>query len=291
MATVAESALPTADIAECVRHLARGASLELNTLEIAEFDTARELLERGQRVYVSHLPRQTWKQTFGVCARVAAAGFDPVPHIPIRLIPDAARLAEVLRAARDAGVSEPLLLSGDYATAAGSLDNVLDVLRLDLLRAQGFTRVSFAGHPEGHPRVPAREIRQAQLDKWRVSAELGLQVTFVTQFFFNATPFAQWACDLRSAGVQARLVAGLAGPAGLGKLLRLAQRCGVGPSLRALSSRPAAMFQLLSDHTPDALVRDLAIEWHRFAGMFDGIHLFAFGGFLRTATWLRRSRK
>lgn len=289
MASRADTAVaPAADTDACVQHLARHASLELNSLELREFEVARELLRHGQRIYVSHLPKQTWEQTIELCGVVAAAGFDPVPHVPVRLLADEKQLGHILRAARDAGVREPLLLAGDYPHSRGEFSQVLDVLRGGALAAHGFTRVSLAGHPEGHPTVPLREIRQAQIDKWRMAADQDLEVTLVTQFFFEARPFTQWACDMRSAGVRARLVGGLAGPAGVTKLLRLARRCGVGPSMRALISRPSAVFNLLSDHDPEALVRDLSVEWQRYAGLFDGIHLFSFGGFLRTAAWLRR---
>lgn len=289
MASVAEPARSVAlDIDRCAQRLTQGASLELNTMDVAEFAGASSLLRRGQRIYVSHLPRQTWDQTLDLCDRVAKAGFDPVPHVPVRLLADAKRLRDILRAAHDVGVTEPLLLAGDYATARGAFPDVLTALREVDLTTCGMSRVSFAGHPEGHPVVPPREMLQAQIDKWRVARDLDLQVSFVTQFFFDARPFTQWACELKSHGVQARLVAGLAGPAGIAKLLRLARTCGVGASLRALTHRPAALFSLLTDHDPGALIRDLAAERQRFAGLFDGVHLFSFGGFRRTATWLQR---
>ena len=275
------------EVARCAQRLARTASIELNGLETQEFQAAREFLPPGQRIFVSHLPGQTWAQSLKLCATVAAAGFDPVPHIPVRLLADEKQFGELLRAARDAGVREPLLLAGDYPRPKGELSDVLCVLRSGVLQARGFKQVSFAGHPEGHPAVPSRDIRQAQIDKWRMAAEQDLQVTFVTQFFFAAKPFTQWACDLRASGVRARLIAGMAGPTGIARLLRLARRCGVGPSMRALTTRPASMFNLLTDHDPDALLRDLAAEAQRFAGLFDGIHLFSFGGFGRTVSWLR----
>ena len=278
---------PVADLSGAMERLARGASLELGVFERDQVDAAREFLEPGQRVYVSHLPRQTWSETFEACAALSKAGCDPIPHIPVRLLDDQWQLVEVLRRASDAGVREPLLLAGDYPKAKGSFAQVLDALRSGVVLAQGFTRVSFAGHPEGHPAVAARDIWQAQVDKWRLAREQGLEVSFVTQFFFAADPFFQWACKLRSAGVDARLVAGLAGPADIPKLLRLAKRCGVGPSLRLLSTRGSALLNLLTDHDPGALMRELAAEGQRCAGLFDGVHLFSFGGFARTASWLR----
>lgn len=288
--TSGTSNLSTApEVASRVRELVREASIEIGSHELEGFAQAREHLQPGQRIYVSHLPRQTWERTLEVCGVIAAAGFDPIPHVPVRLLSGESQLAELLRAAWQVGVREPLLISGDYATPSGDFSEVLQALRTGVLESVGFTRVSFAGHPEGHPAVAPRTIHQAQVEKARFAAALGLHATFVTQFFFSAKPFVQWACALRSEGIHARLVAGLAGPAKLGQLLRLATRCGVGPSLRALSRRPASMRRLLREHAPDDLLAELAGEWQRCAGLFDGAHFFSFGGFAQTVDWLRRN--
>ena len=70
--------------------------------------------------------------------------------------------------------------------------------------------------------------------------------------------------------------------------MRFAVRCGVGRSLRALGAGPNAMSRLMDEHAPETLITELARA--RFDGRapFDGIHLFGFGGFLRTCEWLRR---
>jgi methylenetetrahydrofolate reductase (NADPH) len=274
--------------AERVARLAREASIEVSELEIGELGAASAFLAPGQRVYVSYLPKQTWTRSFDLCARLAREGFDPVPHVPVRLLRDRAEWETVLRHLRDCGVREPLLISGDYAKAEGPFSSVCEVLESGGLSDRGFARVSFAGHPEGHPAVPEAVIREAQIAKWRQAKSLGLEVSFVTQFFFAADAFSRWASDLRSAGVEARLVAGLAGPVGLRKLVRLATRCGVGASLRALTTRAASSFKLLADHDPASLLQDLASEAGGVSGLPDGIHLFSFGGLVRTASWLRR---
>jgi methylenetetrahydrofolate reductase (NADPH) len=166
---------------------------------------------------------------------------------------------------------------------------VLDVMHTGRLQAHGFNRVSIAGHPEGHPAVPSVEIRRAQLEKAAWGAAAGLRVTLVTQFFFEAAPFIDWARELRRAGVDARIVAGLAGPASIRKLLGLAKHCGVGPSIRALTSRSGAMLKLFTDRSPDLLLDELSREIYREPTLLDGIHLYSFGGFLRTAAWLRQA--
>ncbi|HEY6125099.1 MAG TPA: hypothetical protein VIV63_10625, partial [Steroidobacteraceae bacterium] len=99
--------------------------------------------------------------------------------------------------------------------------------------------------------------------------------------------FIDWARELRMAGMRARIVAGLPGPASIRKLLQLARHCGVGPSIRALTARPGSLVKLLSDRDPGNLLNDLTAALQRQPELFDGVHLYSFGGFLRTATWLR----
>jgi methylenetetrahydrofolate reductase (NADPH) len=212
-----------------------------------------------------------------------------VPHIPVRPVVDRQLFEELVAGlVRDVGVEELLLLSGDYAQGVGPFSCVEDVLKTGVLTKCGLQRVSFAGHPEGHPKVPVGEIRRAERAKALSAAESGLKVNFVTQFFFEADPFLAWEKQLRSAGVQARLVAGLAGPARMSTLFKFAMRCGAGPSIRALGARPSAFTKLLGDHGPQNVLCNLAQANACGESDFAGIHLFCFGGYLRTCEWLHR---
>jgi methylenetetrahydrofolate reductase (NADPH) len=277
---------PVIDPASIAR-LARECSVEMNVQYARELRRARALLAPGKKVYVSHLPKQTWQQTLDTCRDVREAGFDPVPHVPVRLL-DSERTLEAFlhEAASRAEVAEILLIAGDYPQALGPYSTVAEVLRAGKLGEYGLRRVSMAGHPEGHPNVPLLEIRRAEREKARLAQAAGLQVTLLTQFFFEAPPFLEWATGLRADGVGARLVAGLAGPANIATLLRYAVRCGVGPSIRALGARPTSLLKLIGDHGPEKLMRTLAGVSR--PDVYDGLHLFTFGGFLRTCEWLKR---
>jgi methylenetetrahydrofolate reductase (NADPH) len=183
-------------------------------------------------------------------------------------------------------VEEVLLLSGDYPQGAGAFSRVEDAMRTGVLSKYGLRRVSVAGHPEGHPKVELAEIRRAEKAKAAIAAEAGLQASFVTQFFFESEPFLSWAKEMRAAGVQARLVAGLAGPAKITTLFKFAMRCGAGPSIRALGARPSAFTKLLGDAGPQNMMRELAQAVNAGTSEVGGIHLFCFGGYLRTCEWL-----
>jgi methylenetetrahydrofolate reductase (NADPH) len=273
---------------EVIAQLARECSIEMNVQDVRDLEASRALLPPGKKVYVSHLPKQTWRQTLDACRSVSEVGLDPVPHIPVRLLEDERTLDSFLAdAVRSAGVHEVLLIAGDYPHSSGPYTTVADVLRTRKLNEHGLSRVSLAGHPEGHPKVALTEIRRAEREKAELARSLGLEATLLTQFFFEAHPFLDWANQLRSDVPGVRLVGGLSGPASMATLFRYAVRCGVGPSIRALGARPTSLVKLIGDHGPEHVMRDLASARVAQPDSFDGIHFFCFGGFLRTCEWLR----
>lgn len=276
------------DRAATIAQLARDASVEINVHDVGHLAESRRLLPEGKTLYISHLPKQQWLETEAACRAVRAAGFRPVPHVPVRLLPDAATVDRVLSSFVDAAqVDEVLLISGDYPKALGPYAEVLQLLNSGALQRHGFKRVSVAGHPEGHPKVRLAEIRRAELDKVRVAQQAGLELTILTQFFFEEAPFLDWVHELRSGGVRARVVAGLAGPTKLSTLIKFAMRCGAGASMRVLTAHPAAITKLLGAHGPERVLSGLAQARCAGASDFAGVHLFCFGGFVRTCQWLQ----
>jgi methylenetetrahydrofolate reductase (NADPH) len=266
--------------------LCRDASVEMTYHDTGKLQECRALLGRTGRVYISHLPQQSWEQTVAAAIEVRQAGFTPVPHVPARRLAgeqELGRLVEQL--AGKAAVEQVLLIAGDQPPV-GAFAASSDVMRTGLLQRHGIRRVSVAGHPEGHPRVASDELRAAELDKARLAEDAGLELTFVTQFGFDSAPIVEWVRELRSRGIRNPVHVGLAGPAKLSTLLQYALRCGVGPSIRALGSRAASFGRLLGERGPETLVSELARA--RPAELaIDGIHLFSFGGLARTCRWMR----
>jgi methylenetetrahydrofolate reductase (NADPH) len=147
--------------------------------------------------------------------------------------------------------------------------------------------VSVAGNPEGHPILSAEHLRRAEQEKIAYAERNKVQLTFLTQFFFEAAPFLAWRSQLRRADPTVKIVAGLAGPARLSALIKFALKCGVGASLRVLKRQAVGMLQLLGDHGPESLVRELATVAIEPSDTF---HLFSFGGLTRTCVWLSAVR-
>jgi len=256
--------------------------------DVDQLARCRSLLAPETAVFVSHLPAQTWRQTIETAAAIRAHGFEPVPHVPVRRLADIAAFERlVAELVARAEVSRVLLIAGDAPQPVGAFSTTLDALRTGVLAAHGIARVFVAGHPEGHPHVADAELRRAERHKVAFAVAHDLELTFLTQFFFDAEPFLAWARRLRKEGVQARLVAGLAGPARLTTLFKYAVRCGVGPSIRALGSRPTLFGKLAGERDPEPIVHAIARAATRGELGDIGIHLFSFGGLAHACAWLQ----
>ncbi len=282
-----QASRPTGSLRARIMQLAQQASIELNVQDAKHVAASRDLLAQGTRIYVSHLPKQSFGDTLAACDTVSTMGFEPIPHVPVRLLESGEEFCDLIDSGVRRGVKEVLLISGDYPEARGPFSKVADILRFCDMRSRGLERVSLGGHPEGHPKVPLAEIRAAELEKAQLARRFGLAATFVTQFFFEPEPFLNWARDLKDSGVTANIRAGLAGPAHITTLLRFAVRCGVGPSIRALGARPSAFAKLIGEQGPEHLLNSLARDAITSPPVFNGIHLFCFGGFLKTCRWLQ----
>jgi methylenetetrahydrofolate reductase (NADPH) len=275
------------DEARAIASLAQHASVETTWHDSSRLQACHRLLARGALAYVNYVPGQTWRETITACVAVRAAGLEPVPHIPARELSSVEALDNlVAQLTTRAGVRRVLLVGGDRNVPAGPFAQSLDVLRSGVLARNGIREVGVAAHPEGHPRIAEAELRRAEREKIAYAAQQGIELTFVTQFFFDAGPFLSWARELRARDVRARIVAGLAGPASLATLFKYALRCGVGPSVRALGTRPGALAGLIGDRGPESVVRAIARSAAEPGIEPVGIHLYSFGGLARTCAWV-----
>lgn len=272
---------------QAIAALARAASVEMTWHDSMHLDACRDLLPPRALMYVSHIPGQTWRETLSTCAAVRAAGLEPVPHVPVREVTDEAALENLLaELVAQAAVRQVLLIAGDRSAPLGPFSQALDVLKGALLARYGIRQVTVAGYPEGHPRISATELRRAERDKLEWAADAGIELGFLTQFFFEAAPFISWVKELRAKGVRGRIVAGLAGPAKLATLFKYALRCGVGPSVRALGARPGSFAALVGERGPERLVRAIADSAVKDGLDPVGIHLYSFGGLARSCAWI-----
>ncbi len=274
------------DERSAIVHLCRRSSIEMSVHDLSKLPECRALLPGGLQLYISHLPGQTWKATIEAAAQVRAQGFEPVPHLPVRKLASKDELQQVLEGLSGvASVKQVLLIAGDVKEPQGPFAASIEVMNTGLLGRYGINSLSIAGHPEGHPSVAENEVRAAEAAKAQLARQLGIEITFVTQFLFESAPIIDWCQQLRTRGVPGMITIGLAGPAKLTTLLNFAMRCGVGPSIRAIGTRGSALTKLIGERGPERIVRELARAYQSGELVIDGLHLYSFGGLVRTCRW------
>jgi len=242
----------------------------------------------GIDVTITFLPGDNYRHNIETATALRRAGFNPVPHIAAREMNSQPALDDFLARLRgEADVTRILLIAGDVAAAKGPFKSTLDVCASGLIETHGITRVSVAGHPEGHPfldQAHALKVLATWRD-WGRQTKIGVDV--VTQFCFESAPILQWIGELTKANIDLPVIVGLAGPATPATLTKFALRCGIGNSMRALRSQIGRFGRLLTDTGPDDVMRGLRVAPAAATAPIAGFHLFPFGGLRKAGAWLR----
>lgn len=278
------------DIAIVAAELVACGSLEMGVESPQDARRVADLLPAGTPVYVNHLPHRELEDALPAIAAIAQAGLEPVPHIAARRVASTAQARGFLeQAVRVAGVRKVLLIGGDVPKPAGPYDSAAALLQDRLLADCGVQQVGLAGYPEGHPRIPTAALRDALTDKLAAAERQGLSAYVVTQFSFAPIRIVEYCADLARRAPSVPVYVGLAGPANPVALLRFAQRCGVGASLRALQAQGMGAVRLITHADPAELL--VALARHCRTGSASnvvGVHLYSFGGVARTAEWMNQ---
>ena len=271
-------------------------SIEVMPRTAAKISDFRQILPQGTRVYVAHIRDTPVDDMVATARRLTDEGFQPMPHLPARIIPDRLTLETWVRRYREeAGVTQALLLGGGVSTPAGDLDSSIAMLETGIFDRLGFDRLHVAGHPEGNRDID-RDGGTAVVDealRWKqsFSARTNAEMAIVTQFAFEAAPVIAWAERIAAAGITLPIHVGVAGPTKLQTLIKYAVACGVGPSLNVLQKRALDLRKLLVPYEPTDFLVDIAA--HRAAyptSSIERVHVFPLGGIQASADWLARVR-
>jgi len=266
--------------------LARGASIETSTRNLADIDGYAGRLPPGADVFATWLPGTPYHHLASVAKRLRQAGLNPVPHIAARRLANEEAAREFLALLRDeAQVTRALLVAGDSRVPVGPFDSSLALLETGLLEEHGIRSIGIAGYPEGHPRIAASALDAARGRKLAYAARNGIDLFIVSQFCFDPGAIVGWVERLRAGGVNVPIRVGVAGIASIRTLLGYARRCGIGNSIRALGSEPISLPRLLMQQGPEKVVRRIAVA--DAGASVAGLHCFPFGGFAQSARWLQ----
>jgi methylenetetrahydrofolate reductase (NADPH) len=266
-----------------------GGSLELMPRDMHRAAQIAALLPKDTCIYVPSLPGLPLARTLEAVAAIRAAGLDPVPHVSARRILNADEFRSFLKeAVAKHGVHRVLLLGGDEPKAKGPFNDSLQILESGLLADSGIREIGVAGYPEGHPRIPAADLVSAFKRKRELTAKQGLGMYVVTQFCFAPSRVVEYCSQLARSAPEVSIYVGVAGPTDPVALARYAQRCGVSASLRALRNLGSGIAQLVTHSDPmEQLVNLARYSLQREPSNVVGVHIYSFGGAVRTASWIR----
>ena len=274
-------------------------TLEVTPGGAAKVSDFSQILRAGCTVYVTFLPGSDFSDTMVAVRRLKSEGYKPVPHFAARSIPSAQMLEESLTALQSEEITEGLLIGGGVDNPVGEFNASIDVLRAGLFEKYGFTKLGLAGHPEGSPDISDADCALAIQQKNDYAKESTMSLYLATQFVFEAAPVLAWEKKIREQGNMLPVYVGIPGIATIKTLMRHAQHCGVGPSMRFLTRNPLDMIKLgLKDSVlgklvnapssePSELLRDLIEGINADPDcLIQQCHLYPLGGLKKSAEWM-----
>jgi len=274
---------------QVISELAVNGTIELSTPDIDAVQAVSKLLPYGTAVFVPKSRKRSLEDSLACISALHQAGFDPVPHIAARQVHSHGELREYLhRAVSESGVHRVMVIGGDDFEVQGPFEGSAALIRSRILAEAGIREINVAGYPEGHPRIPL-EVVTSDLDaKIGMAAEQGLGLNVLTQFSFVPSRIVEYCDELAHRAPQVPVYIGMAGPTSTSSLLRFARHCGVSESLRALSALGVKAAKLACHTNPDEQLEVMARyrAGHELGNVI-GIHVFSFGGFARSAEWMR----
>lgn len=265
---------------QVLRRLLTNARYEVLPTASAE-DGVHSYLPAGFTVTITASPSKGLEPTLALAERLAAAGFDAVPHLAARMISGRSELAEICARLTAANVRTIFVPAGDADPPAGSYQGSLDLL--DDLHEMGapFPNVGVTGYPESHPSIHDDVTVQAMWDKRKYATQI------VSNLTFDADLLVTWIRRMRARGVTLPLLVGVPGPVDRAKLVAMATKIGVGESTRFLVKHRRTLTRLAA---PGGFTGEqLLLRAARGVGAPDanvvGLHVFTFNQIEQTERW------
>lgn len=238
-------------------------------------------LPAGVRVSVTASPAKGMDATVDWAARLQADGFRAIPHFSARMIPDRAKLAELVERCREAGLTRCFVVGGDADEPGEFLDG-LSLLRAMAEMGHPFTTIGCPAYPQGHPDIPDAALAAALVDK----APFVEHVT--TQMDFDTKAIAAWVHARRTEGFDRAVIVGVPGVADPQKLLNIAARIGVKDAKRFLVKNLRFVTGLARSggfYKPTGFVEAMAPLLADPAANVTGFHLYTFNAVEATEGW------
>jgi methylenetetrahydrofolate reductase (NADPH) len=258
------------------------AAPRFEVIPVRGIDERLAVLPAGSHVTVTASPAFGLGRTVDVAVRLAASGFDVVPHLAAHMVSGRGELAGMVERLAAAGVREAFVVGGD-ATPAGPYADAGDLLDELAGLEHPFARIGIGGYPEGHP-LAADDLLLEALRRKQPYADY-----IVTQLCFDAAALVSWVERMRAAGISLPVIAGVAGPVERRRLAEIALKTGVGTSMRYLRKHGRQLVKLARSrhYDPLPLLRAIVVAEQERGLALQGLHLFTFNQLEATAGWAR----
>jgi methylenetetrahydrofolate reductase (NADPH) len=244
-------------------------------------DVVAENLPTGRTVTVTASPSKGIEATLALTERLAARGYDAVPHLAARMISGRTELTDIVHRLQQAGVKAVFVPAGDADPPAGPYAGALELLEDLVAIGNPFAHVGITGYPESHPTIHDDVTIQTMWDKRRHATQV------VSNLTFDPGVLATWVRRVRARGVTTPILVGLPGPVDRAKLLSMATKIGVGESTKFLA-RNRGMFARIAapgGYDPLRFLGRAAAVLGDADMNIDGLHVFTFNQVAETETW------
>ena len=246
-------------------------------------EAVAEWVPPGMTVTVTASPAKGLDATLDLAERLAARGYQVVPHVSARLVADDAHLSEIVARLLASGIDDVFVPAGDADPPAGRFDSALSLIERLTEMGRPFARVGITGYPESHPHIDDDITIQAMWDKRQHAAYI------VSNLCFDPAVLRRWIGRVRARGVTLPIFVGLAGPVDRARLVRMAARAGVAESARFLAGHTEWFARLAAPggYRPDRLLDRTGATLSAPASAVAGLHLFTFNQIQPTEEWRR----
>jgi methylenetetrahydrofolate reductase (NADPH) len=245
------------------------------------YDAVLESVPSDVVVTITASPTKGLDATLALADRLAADGYQVVPHLSARLVRDKEHLAEIVARLTAIGVQDVFVPAGDADAPAGEFSGALDVLESLTELGSPFQRVGITGYPETHPKIDDDVTIQAMWDKRRYATYI------VSNLCFDAAVLRKWIVRIRKRGITLPLLVGLAGPVERTKLAAMATKIGVADSARFLAGHTSAFVRLSTPgaYQPERLLERVGSTLTDPQSLVTGLHVFTFNQVSQAEEW------
>jgi methylenetetrahydrofolate reductase (NADPH) len=246
-------------------------------------DLVAEHVPTDVTITVTSSPRRGIDATLALAERLAARGYEVVPHLAARLVRDDAHLMEIL-GRLDAIGGRVFVVAGDSQEAAGAFPDSVSLLEAIAAHTPPMKEIGVTGYPERHSFIDDDLTIQAMWDKRRRATYI------VSNLCFDVRVVKKWVARVRRRHVQLPIYVGMAGVADPARLLRVSTRIGIADSARFLRGHTNWLMRMIQPggYSPERFATGLMPDLARPEMLVAGLHVFTFNEIEPTEQWRRQ---